>query len=151
MLSLDVGRKRIGLAGCDALGITVRPLPALFRRTFKHDLEHLGQVCLTRRVQGLVVGLPLDAEGQFTEQAGHCQRYGQRLAMALKLPLALVNEHSSSWAAADRHGLQGDRSGRLDSAAAALLLEQWLSDGQEPEPVDMATPSASKTDGNEGS
>ena len=97
MLSLDVGRKRIGLAGCDALGITVSPLPALLRRAFKQDLGHLEQICLTRRVQGLVVGLPLDAEGQFTEQAAHCQRYGQRLAMALKLPLALVNEHSSSW------------------------------------------------------
>ena len=151
MLSLDVGRKRIGLAGCDALGITVSPLPALLRRAFKQDLWHLEQVCLTRRVQGLVVGLPLDAAGQFTEQAAHCQRYGQRLAMALKLPLALVNEHSSSWAAAERYGLQGDRSGRLDSAAASLLLEQWLADGPEPEPVDMATLSASETVSNEGS
>ena len=149
MLSLDVGRKRIGLAGCDALGITVSPLPALLRRAFQQDLGHLQQVCLTRRVQGLVVGLPLDAEGQFTQQAAHCQRYGQRLALALKLPLALVNEHSSSWAAAERHGLQGDRSGRLDSAAASLLLEQWLADGPEPEPVDMAAPSASETVGNE--
>lgn len=151
MLSLDVGRRRIGLAGCDALGITVSSLPALLRRTFKRDLEHLQQICQTRRVQGLVVGLPLDAEGQFTEQAAHCQRYGQRLATALTLPLALVNEHSSSWAAAERHGLQGDRSGRLDSAAASLLLEQWLAEGPEPKPVDMATPSASKTVGNEGS
>ena len=32
-------------------------------------------------------------------------------------------------AAGERHGLTGDRSGRLDSAAAALLLEQWLRDG----------------------
>ncbi|MGA0996492.1 MAG: Holliday junction resolvase RuvX, partial [Vulcanococcus sp.] len=29
VLSLDVGRKRIGLAGCDPLGLTVKPLPAL--------------------------------------------------------------------------------------------------------------------------
>ena len=57
----------------------------------------------------------------------------------------------SSWAAAERHGLQGDRSGKLDSAAASLILEQWLADGPEPEPVDVATPSASKTVGNEGS
>ena len=62
-----------------------------------------------------------------------------------------IRDSSSSWAAAERYGLQGDRSGRLDSAAASLLLEQWLSDGPEPEPVDMATPSASETDGNEGS
>ena len=78
---------------------------------------------------GLVVGLPLDSAGQPTAQAEHCRRYGMRLAQSLGLPLAWVNEHSSTWAAGERHGLQGDRTGRLDSAAAALLLEQWLQDG----------------------
>ena len=151
MLSLDVGRRRIGLAGCDALGLTVSPLPALHRRSHAQTLHHLRTLCQHRNVRGLVVGLPLNDQGQPTDQAHHCRRYGQRIARDLGLPLAFVNEHSSSWAAAERHGLQGDRSGRLDSAAAALLLEQWLSDGPEPEPVDMATPSASKTDGNEGS
>jgi putative Holliday junction resolvase len=51
-----------------------------------------------------------------------------------------VNEHSSSWAAAETHGLHGDRSGALDSAAAALLLEQWLQEGPDPLPVAAATP-----------
>lgn len=59
MLSLDVGRRRIGLAGCDGLGITVNPLPALPRSAFEQDLKHLEHVCLTRRAKGLVVGLPL--------------------------------------------------------------------------------------------
>jgi hypothetical protein len=57
------------------------------------------------------------------------------LARALRLPLAWVNEHSSSWEAGERHGLHGDRSGALDSAAAALLLEQWLREGPEPQPL----------------
>ncbi len=87
-----------------------------------------------RRVRVLVFGLPLDDGGQPTDQARHCRRYGLRLAAALEaagepLPVAWVNEHSSSWAAGERFGLHGDRSGRLDSAAAALLLEQWLLDG----------------------
>ena len=56
-------------------------------------------------------------------------------AHAQSLPLAWVNEHTSSWAAGERWGLQGDRSGRLDSAAAAVLLEQWLREG--PEPVSL--------------
>ena len=129
VLSLDVGRKRIGLAGCDALGITVTPLPALHRGRFDNDLLVLRDHCQRRSVQGLVVGLPLDSAGQPTVQAEHCQRYGLRLAQTLGLPLAWVNEHSSTWAAGERHGLQGDRTGRLDSAAAALLLEQWLQDG----------------------
>ena len=132
VLALDVGRRRVGLAGCDPLGLSVTPLPALGRRRFSDDLTQLQPLVLQRRCTALVVGLPLDHEGQFTPQADHCRRYGLRLAMALQLPLAWVNEHSSSWAAAEQHGLHGDRSGRLDSAAAALLLKQWLLEGTEP-------------------
>jgi putative Holliday junction resolvase len=140
VLALDVGRKRIGLAGCDALGLTVTPLPALRRGRYPADLEHLRSLVAQRRITALVVGLPLDAQQQPTEQAEHCRRYGERLARHLELPLALVNEFASSWAAAERHGLHGDRSGALDSAAAALLLEQWLQEGPEPAPVAAQAP-----------
>lgn len=60
VLSLDVGRRRIGLAGCDPLGISVKPLPALRRSRFEQDLQQLQPLCLQRRVEALVVGLPLD-------------------------------------------------------------------------------------------
>jgi len=146
-----VGRKRIGLAGCDALGLTVTPLNALNRSAFSNDLRQLEKLCAERRVQALVVGLPLDDEGNPTMQARHCQRYGVRLARALALPMALVNEHSSSWAAGERHRLHGDRSGRLDSAAAALLLEQWLGDGPEAQPVQTAPENRGETDADAGS
>jgi putative Holliday junction resolvase len=127
-----VGRRRIGLAGCDPLGLTVTHLPALARAAFHADLGLLLPLIEHRRVQLLVVGLPLDSAGAPTPQARHCRRYGLQLAAASQLPLVWVNEHSSSWAAAELRGLQGDRSGALDSAAAALLLEQWLQDGPEP-------------------
>lgn len=142
-LALDVGRKRIGLAGCDPLGLTVTPLRALARGSFEADIEYLNSLAQQRRVLALVVGLPLDVTGQPTAQSLHCQRYGERLARRLQLPLAWVNEHASTWAAGERHGLHGDRSGVLDSAAAALLLEQWLQDG--PDPVLPATIEQSKT------
>ncbi len=143
-LALDVGHRRIGLAGCDGLGLTITPLPALLRGAFERDLLHLRALVEHRRVRALVVGLPLDADQQPTRQALHCRRYGLRLGRALAeagltLPLAWVNEHSSSWAAGERFGLHGDRSGRLDSAAAMLLLEQWLQDGPAAEPVAAAT------------
>ena len=131
VLAIDVGRRRIGLAGCDGLGICVSPLPALRRGRFPDDLAQFQRLVSQRRVRALVVGLPLDAQQQPTEQALHCRRYGERLARALDLPLAWVNEYGSSWAAAELHGLQGDRTGALDSAAAALLLQQWLQEGPE--------------------
>ena len=148
-LALDVGRRRVGLAGCDPLGITVTPLGALARGKFAVDLERLKPLVKQRRVRALVVGLPLDRDGKPTEQAAHCRRYGERMARSLELPLAWVNEHASTWAAGEQRGLHGDRSGALDSAAAALLLEQWLAEGPEAvllhgEPVQPATPNNGK-------
>lgn len=140
VLALDVGRRRIGLAGCDPLGLTVTPLPALRRGRFPADLAVLEPLVQQRRIRALVVGLPLDRSQRPTEQASHCRRYGERLARHLDLPIAWVNEHASSWEAGERHGLHGDRSGALDSAAAALLLDQWLLEGPEPAPVTAATP-----------
>ena len=104
LLALDVGRRRIGLAGCDPLGLTLTPLPALARCQFQADLNRLQALVRQRRVEGLVVGLPLDASQRPTPQGIHCRRYGLRLARALAalgqpLPLAWVDEHASSWAA----------------------------------------------------
>ncbi len=139
ILSLDVGLKRIGLAGCDPLGITVTPLPALIRSSFTNDVEVLKRHCQARKVEGLVVGLPLDQKGLETAQAVLCKKYGQKIARRLDLPVAFVNEHSSTWAAGEKFNLNKDRSGKLDSAAAALLLEQWLREGPVLKPVQMAS------------
>lgn len=135
------------MAGCDPLGVTVTPLPALHRRSSELDAQSLAALALQRQAKLLVVGLPLDAAQQLTAQARHSLRYGRLLerliaAQGLVLPVVWVNEHATSWAAADRFGLRKDRSGRLDSAAAALLLEQWLREGSliEPNPVSPFPP-----------
>ncbi len=135
VLSLDVGRKRIGLAGCDPLGITISSLPAVQRKSFEEDLEMIENHCQSRNVKGLLIGLPLNDLGAPTKQSIYCEKYGKRIAKALGLPMAWINEHSTSWAAAQKYKLQNDRTGRLDSAAAALLLEQWLREGPELKPV----------------
>ena len=137
VLSIDVGRKRIGLAGCDPLGITISRLPAIHRKSFEEDIETLKGHCQRRKVEGLVVGLPLDEKGCNTSQAKYSKRYGQAIAKTLALPIAWVNEHSSTWEAGEKYNLQNDRSGQLDSASAALLLEQWLREGPELKPVHM--------------
>ena len=131
ILSIDYGHKRIGLAGCDRLGITITRLEAIHRVSFQKDLILIKNLCYEREVKGLVIGLPLDTYGNSTLQSKHCMNYGKKIAKELVLPLAWVNEHSSTWAAGQKHNLQNDRSGKIDSAVAALLLEQWLREGPE--------------------
>ena len=131
ILCIDFGLKRIGLAGCDPLGITITALPPIHRVSFERDLAIIKGYCQRREAKGLVIGLPLDKHGSITKQAAICQKYGNKIAKALDLPLAWVNEHSSSWEAAQKYNLKDDRTGKLDSSVAALLLEQWLREGPE--------------------
>ncbi len=135
ILCLDLGKKRIGLAGCDPLGISITTLPAIHRKTFQQDLEIIKTHCLNRNVRGLVIGLPLYENGSMTKQGVVFQTYGKKIAKLLDLPLAWVNEHSSSWEAGQKYNLQNDRSGKLDSTVAALLLEQWLKEGPPLQPI----------------
>ena len=139
VLAVDVGRRRIGLAGCDPLGISVRPLPPLQRKDLATDVARLRPLCKARSVAALVVGLPLLPNGEEGSQCRQCRRYGLALARALMLPLAWVDERYTSWAAGDTTGLRADGSGRLDSAAAALILSQWLAEGPEPMAPEQVT------------
>ena len=131
ILSLDVGLKRIGLAYCDSLFITVNILPALKRERNNNEIiiikEHIKKLNLT----GFIVGLPLDESGGLTTQALDCKNYGEFLFNELKLPFSFVNEHSSTWESTNRFGVKKDKSGLIDSLSAKIILEQWIQEGPE--------------------
>ena len=91
ILSLDVGTKRIGLAYCDSLFITVNILPAVKREKSKHELKTIKNHIKKLNLTGFIVGLPLDDEGRMTSQAFDCETYGQFLFNELKLPFSLLN------------------------------------------------------------
>ena len=129
VLSLDIGKKRIGLAGCDQLGITITHLPAIFRKTFKEDLHEFERICLNREIKGLIIGNPLDMNGKETKQSIKCIKYGRELAKGLRLPFVFINEHGTTIEASEKFSLKKDRTGRIDSASAAILLQQWLIEG----------------------
>tara|TARA_Y100001968_G_scaffold323934_1_gene362395 strand:- start:54 stop:488 length:435 start_codon:yes stop_codon:yes gene_type:complete len=129
VLCLDIGNKRIGIAGCDPLGISITHLPAIFRKTFAEDLEEFIRICSNRKVKGLIIGNPLDMFGKETNQSTRCKKYGNRLAKCLRLPVVFINEHCSTVEAKDKFSLKSDKTGRIDSAAAAILLQQWLVEG----------------------
>ncbi len=129
VLSLDIGEKRIGIAGCDPLGISITHLPAIVRGRFEKDLKEFEKICFDRRVEGLICGNPLDKNGKETKQSIRCKKYGFKLAKCLKLPLAFINEHCTTVEAIEKFSLKNDKTGRIDSAAAAILLQQWLIEG----------------------
>jgi putative Holliday junction resolvase len=90
---------------------------------------------LVRRVESLgaraiVMGLPLDGEGDDTPRATECRRVAAELARRTRLPVALLDERFTTAAALrgirETGGKARDRKQDIDSLAAAVLLEQAL-------------------------
>ena len=129
ILSLDVGTKRIGLAYCDSLFITVNILPAVKREKNNNELKTIKNHIKNYNLTGFIVGLPLDDRGEMTSQAFDCETYGKFLFNELKLPFSFVNEHSSTWESTNRFGVRKDKSGLIDSLSAKVILEQWIQEG----------------------
>ena len=131
VLSLDIGKKRIGLAYCDALFITVSILPAVRRSIDLKEINTFKRHIVNLNITGLIIGLPLDDNGNITNQAKDCMEYGETITQILKLPFNYVNEHSSTWESINTHGIKKDKSGLIDSYSAKVILEQWIKEGPE--------------------
>tara|TARA_B100000212_G_scaffold215348_1_gene162873 strand:- start:6 stop:467 length:462 start_codon:yes stop_codon:yes gene_type:complete len=131
VLSLDIGKKRIGLAYCDALFITVSLLPAIKRSIDLKEIETYKRHIVNLNITGIIIGLPLDENGKMTAQAKDCMEYGEIINRTLKLPFNYVNEHSSTWESINTYGVKKDKSGLIDSYSAKVILEQWIKEGPE--------------------
>ena len=129
VIGLDHGTRRIGLAvGDTETGMAFARAP-IQRRNLDHDLALVGELCTTEGAGLVVIGLPLHMDGSEGPQAAAARAFGEGLA-AIGVPVAYEDERLSSWQAAEElatHGRQAEReSGELDSAAARVILQQYL-------------------------
>lgn len=129
-LGLDIGLKRVGIAGCDGTGLIATGITTLVRSSFDRDVAYLRELVRERRVQILVAGLPYSLSGELGAQARQVQKYANRIATALELPLEYVDERLTSVEAQELMKAAGislsQNKGAIDRKAAALILQQWL-------------------------
>jgi putative holliday junction resolvase len=129
-LGLDVGQKRIGVAGCDGTGLIATGLTTITRKSYAQTIEDLRQIVRDREVEILVIGLPYSMDGSLGKQAIHIQKFAETVSKALSLPYEFVDERLTSYEAeqfmqAERISLKENK-GLIDRKAAALILQQWL-------------------------
>jgi putative Holliday junction resolvase len=129
-LGLDVGKKRIGVAGCDGTGLIATGLMTIERKSFDYVLAQLQLLVEQRQVQTLVVGLPYSMDGKLGTQARHVQKFADTISGALHLPLEYVDERLTSFQAEQllhAEKISPSRNKELiDRKAASLILQQWL-------------------------
>ena len=128
-LSLDVGEKRIGVAICDETRTLARPLLTLKRASKKEDFAKLVALCHEQQIEKVVVGLPKTLRNEEGPQARRVRRYADELQAALNLPIDFWDERFSSVDAEERLAASSRKmraKGNIDSAAAAIILQEYL-------------------------
>lgn len=128
ILAIDYGRRRLGLAISDEMGWTAAPLQTLERKGRETDLRRLGVIAREQGVRRILVGNPLRMDGTAGTMAKEAERFAGRVKEALRLPVEVVDERLTSWAADQwRSGHPEAGRGRSnDEVAAAILLEEYL-------------------------
>ena len=138
-LGIDYGTRRIGLAVSSPIG-TVHPRPRLDREGTEADIQALVALIRDEGVEALVIGLPHHMDGAVSEMEVEARQFGATLAEAAGLPLFGSDERLTS-AEADRmlkiSGRRNPRARkeRIDSAAACILLQDFLSAEQNAERI----------------
>jgi putative Holliday junction resolvase len=137
VLGIDFGARRVGLALSDPSGRLARPWRAVARRdgddaALAADLAR-EIATLAADEDGLaavVVGRPARLDGSPTEMTVRVEAFADALGALVRVPVALADERLSSHEAearlAERERDWRKRKAKLDAAAAAVILQDYL-------------------------
>lgn len=130
VLALDLGKRRVGVAISDPLGITAQGLPTLERRTIREDIAALAELARSREVSLFLIGRPLHMSGAESRQAAWVDDFARRLEAASGIPVEFRDERLTTVEAqrvlrSSGIGIE-KRAQAVDRLAAVILLQSWL-------------------------
>lgn len=135
MVGLDLGERRIGVAVSDASGTLARPLKTIARGNSDADAVDqlhalITEVAAEDGVGSVVVGMPSRLDGSPSPQTLRIGQMVSLLAARLAMPVFTQDERLSSHEAEERLALREKdwrkRKAKLDAAAAAVILQDFL-------------------------
>jgi len=131
VMAIDYGDKRIGLALSDPTRTIASPLGHIVRRAGKRPpLAEIMRRAAEHEVKALVIGLPLDQEGDDTARATEVRAIAVELEKRTAMPVTLVDERYTTAAALrtvrEMGGSTRGRKGDVDALAATILLQHAL-------------------------
>ena len=130
VLALDLGKKRIGLAISDGLGITAQGLTTLQRRNKRTDLAALSALIKERFVTQILMGNPLNMSGAEGRQSQWAQEFAAALEKYTGVPVKLWDERLTTLEASRVLRESGigieKRAAAVDRLSAVILLQSYL-------------------------
>ncbi|WP_455283551.1 Holliday junction resolvase RuvX [Cupriavidus necator] len=122
VLAFDYGEKKIGVALGNFITREARALTILPNITVEGRFEAVGELIREWSPVQLIVGMPVNPEGDEQPMMRLARRFGNQLNGRFNLPVEWVDERYSSRAAS----MAGARRGELDAEAARIILQQYF-------------------------
>ena len=127
-LGIDYGRVRMGLSISDPTGSLAQPLTILKNRP--GVVEEIKELILSHQVEKIVIGLPLNMDGEEGEMVQEAREFASKLQETTGLPVDTMDERLTSWEAHSimkEAGLNRKKRSKLaDKVAATLILQRYL-------------------------
>ena len=127
---MDFGRRRIGLAISDELGITAQGLPTLERTRIRDDLDSLARLIADRNVALVLMGDPKHMSGADSRQGAHTREFADKLVARTGVAVEFWDERWTSVQATrvlKESGISIEKRARaVDRLSAVILLESYL-------------------------
>ena len=136
LLGIDVGERRIGLALSDPSGTLASPLHVLVIsgqlearvEAIAREIDRLARE--EKGLAGVVVGLPTALDGRRHAQTDQVTAFVEALRHRTPVPVTVQDERLTSREAESRLAVSEKnwrrRKTRLDAAAAAVILQDYL-------------------------
>lgn len=150
ILAVDYGRKRIGLAVSDELGLTAQGLPTAVVSSGAGGLDAVIRAASRWALDEIVVGLPLNMDGSRGPMAREAEAFAASLGESTGLPVVCWDERLTSASAHRALQQMGQRArkdkGAVDRIAATILLEGYLQmregppENPRPDPLESGGP-----------
>ncbi|HHX09650.1 MAG TPA: Holliday junction resolvase RuvX [Chloroflexi bacterium] len=130
LLGIDHGNARIGIAISDPLGMAARPLKIIRHVSRSLDAQEIFIAAVENDCEGIVVGIPLDSEGNIGPRARSVLRFVDELKSISTLPVYTWDESNSTKKALRASIARGEkkknRKEAMDHHAAAFILQDYL-------------------------
>ena len=132
VLCLDVGKKRIGVAVSDALGITAQGVETIFVESHVKSVRRVKELCEQYRTDRVLIGLPKNMNGTEGPQAEYTRSFAQKLADE-GLEIRFHDERMTS-IIAENTLIEGNvrrekRKEHIDMLAACAILQSFMDSG----------------------
>lgn len=130
LLALDLGTKKVGIAVCDELQITTRPVSIITRKSWKKFLKEIINYLAEFDAKALILGLPLESDGSESKMSQEARRLARNFSLSLDIPVLFQDERVSTFEARGNLWKRGadEKQMResLDSEAAAIILQDFI-------------------------